>query len=93
MICCGAALAYLEEIDLSKSPMAYDLVKNLIDGTSLKVRGIFQASVMEVNYVHFIHPANHLHYCPIYPGDKRIMVIRVHPYTGETSRGKTSCGP
>ena len=27
-----SALAYLEEIDLSKSPMAYDLVKNLIDG-------------------------------------------------------------
>ena len=29
----GCALAYLEEIDLSKSPTAYELIKNLVDGT------------------------------------------------------------
>ena len=78
----GCALAYLEEIDLSRSPCAYDLVKGLVDSPVLKMRGIYAASEMEVNYVHFVHSANARHHCPIFPNDTRIMVIPVSQYEG-----------
>jgi hypothetical protein len=78
----GCALAYLEEIDLSRSPFAYDLVKGLVDSPILKIRGIYAASEMEVNYVHFIQSANARHHCPIFPNDTRIMVIPVCQYEG-----------
>ena len=72
----------MEEIDLSRSPCAYDLAKGLIDSPFLKMRGIYSASEMEVNYVHFVHTANARHHCPIFPNDTRIMFIPVSQYVG-----------
>ena len=78
----GCALAYIEEIDLSQSPPAYQLLKGLIDSPVLKIRGIYAPGEMEKNYVHFVQSANHRHHCPVYPGDTRIVMIPVDQFAG-----------
>lgn len=78
----GAALCFLEEIDLSTNYPAYHLIKNLIDNPFLKIRGIYVKAMTVVNYTHLIQTANERHFCVIFPRDKRIIVVRVDPFTG-----------
>jgi hypothetical protein len=78
----GAALCLLEEVDLSANFAAYQLVKNYIDNPSITIRGIYVKAETERNYTHFIHTANYRNFCPIYPGDTRIVMWRVDPYEG-----------
>jgi len=78
----GAALCLLEEVDLSANFAAYQLVKNYIDNNFITIRGIYAKAETERNYTHFIHTANHRHFCPVYPGDTRIVMWRVDPYQG-----------
>ena len=79
----GAVLCLLEEIDLSSNPGAYQLIKNLIDNPYLKLRGIYSPSETEVNYTHLIHTSNDRHFCPIYPNDTRIVMVKVDPFEGQ----------
>lgn len=79
----GAVLCLLEEIDLSANPSAYQLIKNYIDNPHLKLRGMYSPSETETNYTHFIHTSNDRRFCPVYPNDTRIVVIRVDPFEGE----------
>ncbi|MGA2035323.1 MAG: primase-helicase family protein, partial [Thermoguttaceae bacterium] len=78
----GAALCFLEEIDLSTNYPAYHLIKNLVDNPFLKIRGIYVKAITVVNYTHLIQTANERHFCVIFPRDKRIIIVRVDPFTG-----------
>ena len=78
----GAALCLLEEVDLAANFAAYQLVKNYIDNPYVTIRGIYAKAETERNYTHFIHTANYRSFCPIYPGDTRIVMWRVDPYEG-----------
>jgi len=89
----GAALCLLEELDLSANFQAYQLVKNYIDNPHLKLRGIYSKAVTEPNYTHFIHTANYRHFCPVYPGDARLVLFRVDPYQGEDLTWKMKLCP
>lgn len=89
----GAALLILEEIDLSQNYSTYTLLKNYIDSPSLKIRGIYSKSETETNYSHFIHTANHAHFCPVYPNDSRIVVIPVDKYEGDDLPWTTTLCP
>lgn len=76
----GAVLCTVEEIDLSADYRIYDLVKNYIDSPTLKIRGMFRPGNEQLNYTHWIHTANSRNYCPVYPGDSRIIMVRVDPF-------------
>lgn len=79
----GAALCFIEEIDLSQSYSIYNLVKNYVDAPTLKIRGMYSKADAKINYTHWVHTANPRHYCPVYPGDTRIVVVRVERYEGQ----------
>ncbi len=75
-------MCLLEEVDLSANFAAYQLVKNYIDNPFVTIRGIYAKAETERNYTHFIHTANYRQFCPIYPGDTRIVMWRVDPFDG-----------
>ena len=79
----GAVLCYIDEFDLGSAPGVYNQIKNLVDGDHMNLRGMRQDGRMVENYTHFVQCANKLHFCPVPPGDTRIVVIHVRRPDGE----------
>lgn len=74
----NCVLAYIEEKDLSKAgATAYGRIKEWVDGSTLWIRKMRTDSYSQANTLHFIQCANFREFCPVFPGDKRIIVIFV----------------
>lgn len=78
----GAILAICEEIDLRKTN-AYNRIKDWVTGETILIRDLYKTSFEAKNTLHFIQCSNDSKYCPIFPGDTRIVVILVNQLTHE----------
>lgn len=73
----GAVLCVVEEKDISKSPNAYNRMKDWVTARKLSIRRMRQDSYSVINTTHWIQCANDQSNCPIMRGDTRINVIYV----------------
>lgn len=73
----GAILCVIEEIDLGKDRLAYNRMKDwmLADVISIHMKG--RTPYQVVNTTHWVQCANDHNYCPIFPGDTRIVMLYV----------------
>jgi hypothetical protein len=77
----GAILCYVEETDLSQSKVAYSRIKNWVTGDNLEIHPKGIDPYMMPNTTHWIQCANSREACPVFPGDKRIVMIQVPALT------------
>lgn len=73
----GGVLAVIEEEDISGSPHAYNRMKDWITAKEISIRKMRTDSYPIPNSLHFCMFANSQGFCPVLPGDSRIMVIEV----------------
>jgi len=79
----GTIIAVLEEVNLQATrgggQHAYNKIKDWVTSPYINIRHMYQAPFHAPNTTHWIHCANHASYCPIFPGDTRIVPINVPP--------------
>lgn len=73
----GAVVCVVEETDLSRRGYASDRIKDWVTGKTLSIRRLYREPFDVVNTTHWIQCANSLDYCPIFPGDTRIVSVIV----------------
>jgi len=73
----GGVIAVIEEEDISGSPYAYNRMKDWIAAKQISIRKMRTDAILMPNTLHFLMMANSQSYCPVFPGDSRIMVIEV----------------
>lgn len=73
----GAVFAVIEEADLSKSTAARNRLKEWVTARTLSIRKMRTDQFSQPNTLHFIQCANRSDYCPVFPGDSRIVVCHV----------------
>lgn len=73
----GAVLAYVEESDISKSPYAYNRIKEWLTAKVLWIRKMRTDAYPQLNTLHMVMMANNQKHCSVFPGDTRISVIEV----------------
>lgn len=78
-----AILCYIEEKELNKSKtgsaIAYNRIKEWVTAKEILIHHKGRTPYMMRNTTHYVHCANSRDACPIFPGDKRIVVIYVNP--------------
>jgi len=79
----GAVLAYIEEIDISKTRGALAKIKEWVLCPRLPIRQMRTDTYSLPNTLHFVQTANDATYCPIMPGDTRITMVHVPPLLDE----------
>ena len=75
----GAILAYVEELNISKTPGALAKIKDWVLSPTLLLRKMRTDAYTLPNTLHFVQVANDPTFCPIFPGDTRITMIFVPP--------------
>lgn len=73
----NAFLCVVEETNLSKSGVASDRIKDWVTGRHIAIRKLYRDSFDIPNCTHWIQCANEPSYCPILPGDARIILCDV----------------
>jgi hypothetical protein len=73
----GAIICAVEEVDISKCPGARERLKAWVTGRTISIRKLRQDSFEQPNATHWVHTANSLENCPIFPGDTRITAVYV----------------
>lgn len=74
----NAIICVAEEINLSqKNKTAYTRIKDWVTATQLPIHRKNITPFMAPNTTHWIHCANDIHACPIFPGDTRITILHV----------------
>jgi hypothetical protein len=73
----GAILAYVEEIDITKSKGARERMKKWITNDWFEIRKMRTDLYMVRSMLHFVQTANDLFFCPVFDNDTRVTVIRV----------------
>jgi hypothetical protein len=75
----GAVLCAVEETDLRKGNMAHNRMKEWVTATEIMIHPKRHQPYMVPSTLHFVQTANSHLYCPVLPGDTRIVVIEVYP--------------
>jgi hypothetical protein len=75
----SAIIAFIEEIDISKTPGAHAKIKEWLVAPNIPIRRMRTDTYSIPNKIKFIQVANHPENCPIFPGDTRISMIYVPP--------------
>lgn len=75
----GAVLCYIEETDLSQQKQVRERIKNYVTARQLAIRALYKNAYQVVNTTHWVHCANDVGFCPVFPGDSRITVVQVRP--------------
>jgi hypothetical protein len=70
-------LAYVEEVDVSKSKGALEKIKDWVTSLMIAIRKMRCDQYTKVNTTHWVQCANRRENCPVFPGDSRITVIHV----------------
>lgn len=73
----GAVFAVVEEVDLSKAPVARNRLKEWVTALTLSIRRMRTDTFHQPNTLHFIQCTNRADHCPILPGDSRIVLCQV----------------
>lgn len=73
----NAILCAVEEIDLKKNKTAYAKIKDWVTSRMLPIHAKNRTPYLAPNTTHWIQTANESSACPIFPGDKRIVMIHV----------------
>lgn len=73
----GAVLCVVEETNLSKKGYAYDRIKDWVTGRSITIHHKGRTPYDLPNSTHWVQCANDTEYCPIFPGDSRIVLCTV----------------
>jgi len=73
----GHVLCVIEETNLGADPHAYNRVKNMTTAPTISINTKGAAVYETPNTTHWVQCANKLSYCPIEPGDTRIVVILI----------------
>jgi hypothetical protein len=82
----NAILCVVEETNLSRNKEAANRVKDWVTGKTIAIRAMHKNSYDITNTTHWIQCANDMSYCPILPGDTRIVIISVNPLKGEVPK-------
>lgn len=77
----SAILCVVEETDLSRNSSAYNKIKDWVTSPTLAIRPLYQTTFMVRNMTHWIQCANEQKFCPILPGDTRVVIIEVPELT------------
>jgi len=76
----GAILCAIEEEDLSSNnKTAYNRIKDWVTAREICIRAMYKEPYHIQNTTHWVQCGNNHSYCPIFPGDTRITMVRVHP--------------
>lgn len=73
----NAILCVIEETNLSKRGWASDRIKDWVTGRTLNIHIKGKTPYDIPNTTHWIQCANNTDYCPVFPGDTRIVVIKI----------------
>lgn len=73
----GSVLCAVEEMNINEFPGAYDRIKDWVTSRSILIHSKGQTPYMIQNTTHWIQTANSYEYCPVFPGDTRIIAVRV----------------
>ena len=73
----GAVLCVVEETDLSKSGTALNKIKDWVTARELSVHRKMKTPYHVANTTKWVQCANSIEFCPIFPGDTRIVVINI----------------
>lgn len=74
----GAILAYVEEVNLTgKNEDAFSRLKDFVTNDKIWINAKYANLYQSVSHLHWIQVSNFRHFCPIFPGDSRIVVIHI----------------
>jgi len=73
----GAIICVVEELDLRRSKVAYNRIKNWVTAKELSIHFKNRTPFHVPNSTHWIQCGNDPKYCPIFPGDTRITMCYV----------------
>lgn len=79
----NAVLCVVEEVDLSRSKLAYNRIKDWVTSRSLPIHIKGQTPFTIPNSSHWLQTANDHKFCPVFPGDTRITMVHVSPLAPE----------
>jgi len=75
----NAVLCVVEETDLQRNKLAYNRIKDWVTARQIPIHRKHETPITIDNTTHWIQCANDDAYCPIFPGDTRITMIKVEP--------------
>jgi hypothetical protein len=78
----NAIVCVVEETDLGRNRQAYNKIKDWVTARELSIRALYQTPYLIPNSTHWIQCGNDPKYCPIFPGDTRIVYCKVPPFKG-----------
>jgi hypothetical protein len=73
----GAILCVLDEVDLRNNKLAYNRIKDWVTGRELLIHEKGMTPYHIPNTAHFVHTANDHNFCPVFPGDTRIVTCYI----------------
>jgi hypothetical protein len=73
----NAVLCIVEETDLRKNKEAANRLKDWVTGKTIQINQKYYTPYDRPNATHWMQCANDILYCPVFPGDTRVVVIRV----------------
>lgn len=73
----NAVLCVVEEKNVAASKTAHARIKEWATGKTLSIRKMRSDSYKQPNTTHWFQAANRQEYCPVFPGDTRIVVMYV----------------
>ena len=73
----NAILCAVEETDLSHNKSAYNKIKDYVTAPQLAIRPLYQTTFLVTNMTHWVQCANEQRFCPILPGDTRVVIVEV----------------
>lgn len=82
----GAVLCVVEEIDLGRDKDALNKIKDWVTSKTISIHAKGSDSYDLPNTSHWIQCANDIAFCPVFPGDTRIVVIHVDPPKQEKAK-------
>ena len=84
----NAVLCVVEETNVSKHKDAANRIKDWVTGKTISINTKYKVVYDIGNSTHWIQCANDPGYCPVFPGDTRITVIRVPGLKNEIGKIK-----
>ena len=79
----GAIVCYIEETNLSEHKFAYERIKDWVTSQRLNIHSKGRSPFTVDNTTHWIQCANNAMFCPVLPGDTRIVTLFVPSLTSE----------
>lgn len=77
----GAVFCIVEELNMQASKSARDRIKDYVTSPKLSIRPMYGTSFTIGNTTHWVQCSNDPDYCPVFPGDTRIVTLYVPPPT------------